>query len=67
MNGFASLFFVLFVALWVWSLVWVYRDAQSRGKSGLLVVLLVALFWWPVSLLIWIAYRPVYGVPDLTR
>jgi hypothetical protein len=67
MNGFAGVFLVLFVALYVWSLMWVYRDAESRGKSGLLVVLLAALFWWPVSLLIWIAFRPVYAVPDRTR
>ena len=41
-----------------WSGVWVYCDAKRRGKPPLLVCLLVLLFCWPVSLLIWIALRP---------
>ena len=49
---------VLFVVLYVWSLVWVYRDAESRGKSGLLVALLVTFLGWPMTLIFWIAFRP---------
>jgi len=34
---------LLFLGLLIWSLVWVYSDAERRGKSGCLVVLLVLL------------------------
>ena len=53
-----SLFFVLLIALFVISLVWVFRDAELRGKSGLLVALMVALLSWPIGLLVWIVFRP---------
>lgn len=48
--------FALF--LYIWSLVWVYRDAGRRGKSGCLVALLAALIQWPLSLLLWLVFRP---------
>lgn len=38
-------------------LVWVMRDAESRGKSGCLVVLLVLCLPVP-GLLIWLIFRP---------
>jgi hypothetical protein len=44
--------------LYVWSIIWAYRDAERRGKPGWLVALLVALLSWPVSLLVWIVFRP---------
>ena len=53
-----TLFLLVILGLLVWSLVWVYRDAEMRGKSGLLVVLLVFLANWPISLLAWIVFRP---------
>jgi hypothetical protein len=40
------------------SLVWVYLDAERRDKSGILVALLVLLLNWPVSLLLWLVFRP---------
>jgi hypothetical protein len=49
---------LLFLILFIWSLVWVYSDAERRGKSGCLVVILVLLSSWPISLLLWIASRP---------
>jgi hypothetical protein len=49
---------LLFLGLLIWSLVWVYSDAERRGKSGCLVVLLVLLSSWPISLLLWIVSRP---------
>lgn len=49
---------LLFLGLLIWSLVWVYGDAERRGKSGCVVVLLVLLSSWPVSLLLWIVSRP---------
>ena len=49
--------FFIFCA-YVLSLVWVYADAEERGKPGCLVVLLVALLSWPISLLVWVVFRP---------
>ena len=48
---------LLFFAIYIASLVWVYRDANRRGKSGILVALLVALISWPIGLLIWLLVR----------
>ena len=49
---------VVVLGLLIWSLVWVYRDAERRGKSGALVALMVLLLEWPISLLVWLAFRP---------
>ncbi|MBF1999953.1 MAG: hypothetical protein IGS50_14610 [Synechococcales cyanobacterium C42_A2020_086] len=49
---------LLFLGVLIWSLFWVYTDAERRGKSGCLVVLLVLLSSWPISLLLWIVSRP---------
>jgi len=46
------------LGLLIWSLVWVYGDAERRGKPGWLVVLLVLLLDWPISLLVWLVFRP---------
>jgi hypothetical protein len=54
---FAAAIYGLLVA----SLIWVYRDAEARNKSGLLVVLLVLLLNWPLSLLLWLVFRPDDG------
>ena len=45
------------VLLFFASLVWVYRDAEARGKSGPLMAVL-AWFTWPWGLLIWLVARP---------
>lgn len=52
------LFFATLLFLFVSSLVWIYRDAQQRGKPPALVALLAAVLTWPISLLVWIALRP---------
>ena len=46
------------VLLVVWSLVWVYQDANARGKPGWLVALLCFFCEWPLSLLMWLVLRP---------
>jgi hypothetical protein len=51
-------FVALFLGIFVWSLVWVYGDAERRGKSGCLITLLVFLVSWPLGLLIWLCARP---------
>ena len=47
-----------FLFLLVRSLIWVYRDAEERGKPGWAVALLVVMCKWPVSLLMWLVIRP---------
>ncbi len=49
---------LLILGLLIWSLIWVYGDAEKRGKSGCLVALLVFLLEWPISLLVWLVFRP---------
>lgn len=51
-------FFIVILGLLIWSLVWVYGDAERRGKPGWLVVLMVFFVNWPTSLLIWLVFRP---------
>ncbi|HYU32459.1 MAG TPA: hypothetical protein VEW48_09870 [Thermoanaerobaculia bacterium] len=51
-------FGTIVLALMIWSLVWVYSDAEARGKPGYLVALLVFLLNWPISLLLWLVVRP---------
>ncbi len=46
------------LALFVWSLVWAYRDAEKRGQNGLLVAILVAVAAWPLGLVVWLLVRP---------
>ena len=46
------------LVLYVWSIIWAYKDAELRGKPGWLVALLVALLSWPIGLLVWLLFRP---------
>jgi hypothetical protein len=50
--------FLVVLGLLIWSLIWVYGDAKKRGKPAWAVVLLVFLLEWPISLLLWIVFRP---------
>lgn len=40
------------------SFVWLYRDAEERGKKGWTAILLVLLTGWPISFLWWFWLRP---------
>ncbi len=53
-----ALLIAAFLCAYVSSLRWSYQDARARGKSGLHVVLWVALVKWPVGLLMWLLFRP---------
>ena len=44
--------------VYIWSVIWAYKDANARGKSGILVALLVFFLSWPAGLLIWLVFRP---------
>jgi hypothetical protein len=46
------------IAVIFWSLRWVYWDAERRRKDGMTVATIVFLFGYPLSLLIWCAFRP---------
>lgn len=50
--------FLTMFGLYVWSLIWLYADAQKRGNIGCLMVILVAIFAWPLGLLVWLFARP---------
>ena len=44
--------------VYVGSIVWVYRDAKAQGRPGWVMAALVALFFWPISLAVWVFSRP---------
>jgi len=46
----------LFLILYIASLVWLYRDAQARGKTGCLWALIV-FFTWPFGLIAYLLLR----------
>lgn len=52
---------LILLGLYLYSIVWSYNDAESRGKSGCLVALLVALLSWPIGLIVWVVLRPENG------
>jgi uncharacterized membrane protein len=63
METFVWIFFIIplsfvILGLLIWSLIWAYKDAENRGKSGWLVVLMIFFMNWPMSLLIWMVFRP---------
>ena len=47
-----------FLVLFVGSIVWAFQDAETRGKSGCLVAILVAFVSWPLGLVAWLIFRP---------
>jgi hypothetical protein len=40
------------------SFVWLYRDAEQRGKKGWTALVLILLTGWPISFLWWFWLRP---------
>lgn len=53
-----ALFIITLIVLYFWSIIWGYKDANSRGKNGFAVATIVALFAWPFGLLFWTIIRP---------
>jgi hypothetical protein len=51
------IFFALYLTLVIWSMIWVAKDAELRGKSGILLAFLM-FFTWPLGLLVWVIARP---------
>lgn len=61
------LLILLSLLLLYFSIRWVYRDAESRGKSGCLVAVMIALISWPASLLLWLVFRPERQLPEVLK
>lgn len=51
------------LVFYIWSIIWAYRDAERKGKPGILVALIVALLAWPMGLLVWLLVRPSREAP----
>ncbi|MDX5437213.1 MAG: hypothetical protein LPK03_08460 [Pontibacter sp.] len=52
------IFGLLLFIVYIWSIVWAYKDAEQRGKPGWIVAIVVAFLAWPLGLLLWLLIRP---------
>ncbi len=52
---------LVYLGLYIGSLLWLYEDARRRGSAGWALVALIGLFFWPVGLFIWLLVRPPIG------
>ena len=55
--------FLVSFGFFIWSLMWIFGDAERRGKSGWLSVLFLLAAFWPWSLLWWLWLRPPPRLP----
>ena len=55
---FVSSTLLIVATIFVGSLVWLYLDAEKRGKSRLVALLFVLLTGWPASFIWWFWLRP---------
>jgi hypothetical protein len=53
--------FILLLVLWIWAIIWVYRDAEKRGMNGTLWALLV-LVGSIIGLIIYLIIRNEEGI-----
>lgn len=58
-----GLLFLVLTCVYGGSLAWVWRDAKARGATAWASVLMVAVAFWPMGLLIWLACRPGKKTP----
>jgi hypothetical protein len=49
---------VAIIVLSIGSLVWVWKDATKRNKSGFIALLFILLTGWPASFIWWFWLRP---------
>jgi hypothetical protein len=49
---------IAFFGIFFGSLVWVFRDAAKRNKSGFIALLFILLTGWPASFIWWLWLRP---------
>jgi len=57
LENFLPVFFVACLALVIANAVWAFRDGRRRGRSGILVAMLV-LWTFPLGIMLWLAFRP---------
>lgn len=61
--GICCTVYAVFLVFWIWVMVWVYRDAESRQMSGVLWVVIVFLLGI-IGLIIYLVVRdPKYTAP----
>ena len=61
----ATIAAILYVMTLVGVCIWVFQDAERRGKSGWLAGLMVFFLGFPGGLLAWLLFRP--ELPDQTQ
>ena len=54
----AILLLLCYLVIYIGTIVWAYRDAEERKKSGCLVAIIVAFLNWPLGLIVWLLLRP---------
>ena len=57
LGGALCIVWVVLLIIWLYVLVWVYKDAKRRGKSGV-VWLLIVFFFSIIGLIVWLVVRP---------
>jgi hypothetical protein len=57
-HWFIPFLFVAYPALIIVNGIWAFIDARKRGKSGILVSLLVVVIPFPFGPLAWLIFRP---------
>src|SRR6187397_1254443 len=46
------------IAASVYSLMWIFRDAEQRRKNGFIAIIFILMTGWPLSLVWWLWLRP---------
>lgn len=55
--GAYCILYIVILIVWIFVVVWVYKDAEKRGKSGILWAIIV-FFLGIIGLIIWLVVRP---------
>lgn len=55
-----AVFGIIWLVIWILVGIWVYKDAEKRGKSGVLWLILVILLGI-IGIIIWLVIRPPIG------
>ena len=54
--GLSCICWLVFFIIWLYLIVWIYRDAERRGSSGVLWAILFFFLSW-IALIIWLIVR----------
>ena len=58
LKQFLPYYMIAAAVLLIANVIWAYRDARERGRSGILVGLLVLLIPFPLGVIVWLIFRP---------